>query len=123
MVEARARGRADEMNGLERAFADELEAMRIRGELDSWRFQPAKLRIGGDWKTTYAPDFMVVWRDGLITFYETKGFWTGRHQHSRVKIKVAASSLPWFDFVAVRRLPKKKGGGFVYENLSAKEAA
>jgi len=52
--------------------------------------------------------------DGAIQCREIKGFWT---DDARVKIKVAADIYP-FQFIAIRALSKKSGGGWDQEVFS-----
>ena len=88
----------DGMNGLERDWAQVLEARRVAGEVLWWRFQPWALNLGGGAK--FRPDFgALLAPDGEITCFEVKGFW---REAARVRIKIAASIHP-FNFVAVTR--------------------
>ena len=96
----------------EQQYADELEKLRLVGEILGWRYEPFKLRLGKGWKTTYAPDFMVLLPDGLIELHEVKGFW---REDARVKIKVAAALYPEFRFVAVTK--DKNQPGWVREEF------
>ena len=96
----------DGMNRTEQKHAAYLALMKLAGEIHDYTFEPLKLRLGKDWKTTYRPDFMVVLNDGTIEFHEVKG--TGKEYRkakvgwtddARVKIKVAARLFPWMKFV------------------------
>lgn len=92
----RARGRAHarrlpgQMNGLERRYADHLNALLALGRVDRWDYEPETLRLAP--KTTYTPDFRVVLPDGLVEFHETKGF---MRDDAHVKLKVAAALHPY----------------------------
>lgn len=102
------------MNKTEAAYAAVLEARRLAGEIDSWKFEAIKLRLAD--LTYYTPDFAVVLPDGTLELHEvkavtTKGAWLWEDD-ARVKIKVAAETYQWFVFVAIGALPKKSGGGF-----------
>lgn len=103
MIRIRARGRhpgarKTGMNGLESAYAQILEARRLTGEIEYWKFEAIKLRLAD--KTFYTPDFLVQESGaGYIEFHEVKGFW---HDDARVKIKVAAEQFPMFQFIAVK---------------------
>lgn len=94
------------MNKLEQSRADELDAMRARGEIIAYWFEAVTFKLADD--TRYTPDFLVLYPDGSLVVEETKGHW---QDDAKVKIKVAASMFP-FPFVALRRLPKKDGGGW-----------
>lgn len=112
----RRRGRATrrkpgEMNKTEEKYAEHLETRRLAGEVQEYHFDAVKLRLAE--KCFYTPDFMVVLADGVVQFHEVKGFW---EDDARVKIKVAAKAYP-FPFIAASPLPKKRGGGWEYEDF------
>jgi hypothetical protein len=112
------------MNRTEELYALELQR-RIRiGEVLWYRFEGVKLRLADN--TFYSPDFAVLVVDpirlpidlvpgavavGQLEMHEVKGHW---QDDARVKIKVAAEQYP-FAFVAVKALPKSKGGGWETE--------
>lgn len=106
---ALGRMKAGAMNGTERDYASELEALRIAGAVAWYKFEGVKLRLADN--TFYTPDFAVMLSDGSMQMHEVKGFWT---DDARVKIKVAADLYP-FEFIAARKRPKKDGGGFATE--------
>lgn len=60
--------------------------------------QAVTLKLGDDCR--YTPDFDVIDKNGLYTFYETKGF---MREDALVKIKTAARAFPWAKFVIVTR--------------------
>jgi hypothetical protein len=95
---ATGRLRKPDMNGLEAAWAQVLEARRGRGELAWWVFEGIKLKLADS--TFYTPDFAVMGIGSEMEFHEVKGFW---RDDARVKIKVAAGLFP-FRFLAVRRV-------------------
>lgn len=97
------------MNKLEADYAQRLELMLRDGSLLWYGFEAIKLRLAD--ATFYTPDFFILNRDGLLECHEVKGFW---EDDARVKIKVAASMFP-FRFLGVRREPKSRGGGWVFE--------
>lgn len=108
----RASGRAlrlppGAMNKTEQERARELDTLLAAGSIITWRFEPFRMRIADD-NAFYTPDFMVVGSDGLITIEEIKGHW---EEAALVRIKVAASLYP-FRFVALRKRPKRDGGGW-----------
>lgn len=98
-----------QMNKTEAAYAAELEQRKYAGEILWYAFEPWKFRLAD--KTFYTPDFGVLRADHQVECHEVKGFW---QDDARVKIKVAAEQHP-FRFIAVKRLPKKDGGGFARE--------
>jgi hypothetical protein len=97
-----ARRVAGTMNKTEEAFSKVLEARKQAGEIHHWSFEAMALRLAD--RTTYTPDFFVIEKDGLVSFWEVKGFW---HQAGRIKIKVAAENHPWFSFTAVQYKKKE----------------
>ncbi len=98
------------MNGLEAAYANLLEEMRLRGEIIWWSFEPVRLKLAN--KSSYNPDFMVIRSNGEVEFHETKGYW---RDDARLKIKIAAENFWFFRFVAIQQQPKKLGGDWKYE--------
>ena len=95
---ATGRLRKSDMNRLEAAYAQVLEARRANGELAWWAFEGIKLKLADS--TFYTPDFAVMGVGGEMEFHEVKGFW---RDDARVKIKVAAGLFP-FRFLAIRRV-------------------
>jgi hypothetical protein len=65
--------------------------------------QVITLKLADDCR--YTPDFVVI-LDGKLVAYETKGF---MRDDALVKLKVAARTFPWIDFILVTR---KKGTWF-----------
>lgn len=86
-----------EMNKLERRYSEQLEAWRLTGEIQWWKYDAIKLRLADN--TFYTPDFLVMKADSTLEVHETKGHW---EDDARVKIKVAAEAYPLFRFVAVQ---------------------
>ena len=69
--------------------------------VESWRFEPMGLKLARE-KCFYYPDFLVVYK-ARFEFHEVKAFnrKVGRplmKDDSLVKIKVASSEYPWFNF-------------------------
>lgn len=106
---ALGRLKTGQMNATERAYADELELLQRAGEVAWYRFEGVKLRLADN--TFYTPDFAVMLSNGEMQMHEVKGHWL---DDARVKIKVAAEMYP-FQFFALKRRPKRDGGGFVAE--------
>lgn len=99
------------MNKTETAYSELLELRRLSGEIVDYRFEGLKLRLAdGAW---YKPDFFVVF-PGHIELHEVKGFW---REAARVRVKVAAELYPAFKFIAIKRRPKKLGGGWDQEEF------
>lgn len=108
-IRALGRLKAGQMNKTEEAYGRHLEALKHAGEVAWYKFEGIKLRLADN--TFYTPDFAVMLADGRLQCHETKGFWT---DDARVKIKVAADIYP-FEFIAIKALPKKLGGGWARE--------
>ena len=93
-------------NQTETAFqSDVLYWRKLRGEIDRYEFEPLRLKLGNG--VCYTPDF-CVWRDPQsLAFYEVKGEKRkGRvivRDDASVKIKIAASRYPEWQFVLVWR--------------------
>jgi hypothetical protein len=89
---------AGQMNGLESAWAVQLDILKAAGEVVWWGFETVKLRLAKNTHITI--DFMVMLADGTIEFQDTKGFW---RDDARAKTKVAAELFPMFRFVAMTK--------------------
>lgn len=105
------RRKAEQMNSTEQAYAAYLEGLRMAGHIAAYWFEAVKLRLAKS--TFYTPDFLVILPDGSLEVHEVKGFW---EDDARVKIKVAADLYP-FRFVAMKKLPKRDGGGWQSEEF------
>lgn len=86
---------------LEHAFSRHLDALKLAGDIDGWRYEPVNFRLPGK-KNFYRPDF-CVWKGWTIIFYDTKGR-NKSDDRSLVKIKTAAGLNPWATFYQVRRV-------------------
>lgn len=101
---ARARARPKQpgtMNRLESAYSLVLEAQKRSGKILDYRYEGMRLVLAK--ATTYTPDFMVILANGEVEFHETKGF---MRDDAWCKLKVAATSFPWFRFMLVRKVGK-----------------
>ena len=100
-----------EMNKTEQEYARLLENMKHAGEIIWYSFEGMKFRLAD--KTFYTPDFIVLTKEGYMEAHEVKGYWM---DDARVKIKVAASMYP-IKFKAIKKRPKKDGGGWELEDF------
>ena len=110
------RMKSGSMNKTEQDYAVHLDELKLAGDVQWWGFECFNLKLTGDGaeqNTFYKPDFAVINAAGELEFHETKGFWT---DDAKVKIKVAAGKYP-FRFVAMKKLAKKAGGGWVGEDF------
>lgn len=110
-IQALGRLKAGQMNKTEAAYAAELQARQVAGEVAWYRFEGIKLRLADN--TFYTPDFAVMLADGQMEAHEVKGFW---RDDARAKIKIAADMYP-FRFIAVKVRAKKDGGGWSVESF------
>jgi hypothetical protein len=110
-MQALGRLKVGEMNKAEAAYGAFLEQRRREGAVVWYRFEGLKFRLADN--TFYTPDFAVQLADGSLEAHECKGHWV---DDARVKIKVAAEMYP-IRFVAVKKLPKKDGGGWEVEDF------
>lgn len=106
---ALGRLKSGEMNKTESEYANFLKSQVIAGSIQSYIFEGYTLKLAND--TRYTPDFMVLTNDGVMQFHEVKGYWT---DDAKVKVKVAAEKFP-HQFIIVKKLAKKDGGGFSFE--------
>lgn len=97
------------MNKTEARYGQQLELYKAAGQIQWYRFEGVKLRLGDN--TFYTPDFAVMAGDGVLEMHEVKGFW---EDDARAKIKVAADAYP-FRFLAVTAKTKRDGGGWATE--------
>lgn len=108
VARGRVRHETGRMNGVEKAWANELEKMRAVGLIQWYSFETVKIRLAD--KTFYEPDFLVVAKDGTLECHEVKARWAdgkaGWEEDARVKVKVAAAHFP-----AVFKAVHKKATG------------
>lgn len=106
-MQALGRLPAGTMNKTEAAYARRLDALKMSGEIVWWDFEPINIRLAP--ATYYRVDFLVMTKTGAIEAHEVKGFWT---DDARVKVRVAASKLP-FPFISA----KLKKGDWEFEHF------
>lgn len=99
------------MNKTEQAYALHLESHRQAGYIAWFKFEGVKLRLADN--TFYSPDFAVMLKSGQMQMHEVKGYW---QDDAKVKIKVASDLYP-FEFIAVKAMAKKDGGGWSVEEF------
>lgn len=97
---AQAPGRT--MNATETAYADELEKLRLAGEIIGYVPQPMKLILAD--RTSYCPDFLVLLKDGRVRFDEIKGW---DRPTGAAKFKIAARLFPHCGFRMIKRIDGK----------------
>ncbi len=110
-IQALGRLKTGTRNKLEAEYEQELKLRQAVGQVAWFRFEGLKLRLADN--TFFTPDFAVMLASGAIECHETKGFWT---DDARAKIKIAAEMYP-FRFIAIKKLPKRDGGGFSIEEF------
>ncbi len=93
------------MNKTEEKFADVLQVLKLAGEVEDWKFEPLKLRLGKNcWFTL---DFAVLYADGVYELVDVKGGGPIADD-ALVKIKTAAEMFPHFRFV-IEQLTREGG--------------
>lgn len=97
------------MNKTEEKYAGLLELRRQSGEIIRYEFEKIKFLLAD--KTTYTPDFYVVF-PGHIEFHEVKGF---LRDDANAKFKIAAAMFPEFRWVMTRWKNKSVGWEIVKE--------
>jgi len=100
----------DVMNGTEKAYAKELELMKLAGQISDYKFHAFTLTIAEPPKAKAArwtPDFAVWSADMVLEFHEVKGF---MQDHALVRIKAAAAQYPHPIYVLKKRTVKNGGG-------------
>lgn len=103
-----------QMNKTEARFADWLTSRTFSGEIRGFVFEPFKVRLGENWRTTYTPDFMIQHLDDTLELVDVKGS-GGWEDDARVKIKVAAEQYPQFCWSAFTETTR---GKFKREQIS-----
>lgn len=111
---AKGRLKPGQMNDTEAAYSRLLEGKKLTGEVAWYKFEALKLRLAD--KTFYTPDFAVMLSSGELQCHEVKGARAVFMDDARVKIKVAASLYP-LRFIAAYPTPKKRGGGWDFEEF------
>lgn len=92
----------DGMNKTEALYAAELDWRQRHGEIVAWHFEPIRLRLAH--RTTYTPDFLLVFKDGRLQFVEIKGF---LRDDAAIKFKLAREKYPFFGFTMLRRVRRQ----------------
>lgn len=113
---AQGRLKSGVMNASEQAYADHLAQQQHDGLILWWKFEGVKLRLTDG--AFYTCDFFVMMADGELQAHEVKGQWV---EDAKLKIKIAAELYP-FRFVALRTVPKSRGGGWQVEDFSGSDA-
>lgn len=117
---AQKRRQPGEMTKTESRYAEVLEAMRLKGEIDRWDFESVTLVLAKDLR--YTPDFRVILVDGTEVFIEVKpSGWKHipNQDKSTAKLKMAAEVHPYVFWRAVERC-RRDGGGFVIEIIEGR---
>lgn len=97
------------MNKTEKHRAEQLEAMKRRGEIVDWWYEAVTFRLANG--VRYTPDFMVQEHDGSLRLEETKGW---MRDDARIKTRDCVQDFP-FPLVV---LYPQKGGGWKIEQVS-----
>lgn len=78
---------------LERRCAEQLETMKRAGLIAMWEHEPQVFHFAGAKRSpvSYKPDFRVTFPDGLVEYYEAKGYWSPKDVN---KLRVMARHYP-----------------------------
>ena len=102
------------MNKTEAEYSDMLVAMKRKGDLHEWWFEPVSLRLShppNGQPARYTPDFLLLYPSGRTVLVDVKG--TGLDDAAAiVRIKCAAEQYPLWEFWVVKKKTKKQGGGW-----------
>ena len=118
----RVRKRRGEMNATEARFAAELQTRQSVGEIVWFAFECVTFRLAD--KTTYTPDFLVLyatlelWAIDVKGTTKTKGgkYKPFSEEDARIKIKLAAELFP-LRFGVAYQLPKSVGGAWKIDEV------
>ena len=103
-LNALGRLKRGQLNKLELAYQDHLEALKIAGEVLWYKFEGIKLRLADNTHITI--DFAVLDKNSVIELHEVKGF---MREDANVKLKVAAEQFPF----VIKLVKKGKSGSWV----------
>lgn len=92
----------DGMNKTEAAYAIELDWLKREGAIAGYWFESIKFKLAR--KTTYTPDFCVLFPDGRIQFVEIKGF---LRDDAAIKFKLAREKFPQWEFIMLRKVKRE----------------
>lgn len=104
------------MNKTEAAYASELQARKLAGDIHDWKFHAVTLTIAEPPNAKVArwtPDFAVWTNEMVLEFHDTKGF---MEDHALVRIKAAAEKFP-HPIIVVKKKTKAQGGGWSREEF------
>ena len=94
---AKGTAKRSPMNKTEEAYANRLETLKRLGEIQWYKFEGIKLRLGEG--AYFTPDFFVMTSNFSLEVHEVKGFW---REAAKVRIKAASEMYP-FRFIAARK--------------------
>jgi hypothetical protein len=78
---------------LEKRCAEQLECMKRAGLIASWEHEPQVFHFAGAKRSpvSYKPDFRLTFPDGLVEYYECKGYWSPKDVN---KLRTMARHYP-----------------------------
>ena len=110
-MQALGRLKPGQMNKTEARYAQHLLERKIAGEILWFQFEILTIKIAPDTRLTI--DFAVINRDGVVEMHDVKGSKFMIQDDAKVKMKVAASIVPFTFFYAF----PVKGGGWLLEEV------
>ena len=99
---AKGRKKPGVMNKTEAAY---FEYLKSRDDVEEIEYEMTSFGLAPGCK--YTPDFLVMLKDGEVQFHEVKGARAIFQDDAKVKIKVAASMVPFRFFVVFPSKTKK----------------
>ena len=103
LAKANLSPRKSKLNKGEAQYAQVLEAEKRAGRITDYRFEAVKLRLADN--THLTMDFLVIDCDGFVQLHDVKALWShgkvGVQEDANIKMKVAASQYPYFQFLTV----------------------
>lgn len=113
-LQALGRMKTGVMNKTEERFAKFLDAQKMTGAVQWWKFEAIKLILAPNTSITF--DFALLPEDGVLTLIDVKGSKAIVTDDFKAKAKVAADMFPFVFKVAYPR-PKGDAGGWIIEEI------
>lgn len=96
------------MNKTEATYALHLDALKQAGQIHDWWFEVLTIKLAPDTRLTI--DFLIQTPDGHLQLHDVKGSKFIYQDDAKVKMKVAANTMPFEMFVVFPRTQKLGGG-------------
>lgn len=110
---AKGRLKKGVMNKTEATYARHLEALLFNSDIAWFGFERLTIKLANDTRLT--PDFAIMYNSGEMHFHDVKGSKFIFQDDAKVKMKVAAETIPFRFFVVYPRTQKNGGGWDLHE--------